>query len=87
MQGEESRKKNRGGVGGDKEGNLHSSPPPPDPFLLIFFPFSPISCHTPLSESLDQASGIQWVDPSQVYPGLAGGYFRNFFSLDQTQFK
>ena len=86
MQGEESRKKNRGGVGGDKEGNLHSSPPP-HPFLLIFFPFSPISCHTPLSESLDQASGIQWVDPSRVYPGLAGGYFRNFFSLDQTQFK
>ena len=36
MQGEESRKKNRGGVGGDKEGNLHSSPPPPTPLSLFF---------------------------------------------------
>ena len=35
MQGEESRKKNRGGVGGDKEGNLHSSPPP-TPLSLFF---------------------------------------------------
>ena len=35
MQGEESRNKNRGGVGGDKEGTLHSSPPP-TPLSLFF---------------------------------------------------
>ena len=35
MQGEVSRKKNRGGLGGHKEANLHSSPPP-TPLSLFF---------------------------------------------------
>lgn len=83
----EQEKKNRGGVGGDKEGTLLSSLLPSPVSLLIFFLFPPTSCHTPLSECLDQASGIQQVDASWFHPGPGGGYFRNFFSLDQTQFK
>ena len=59
-----------GGVGGEKEGTRLSYPPLS---LLIFLPFSSTPCHTQLSECLDQASGIQRVDPSWSYPGRGGG--------------
>ena len=83
----EQEKKKQGWGRGWQRRNPPLPPPPPPVSLLIFFPFSPTSCHTPLSECLDQASGIQQVDPSWFHPGPGGGYFRNFFSLDQTQFK